>query len=220
MKNNLILISDNHHLYHKVKSSGFKCVDIDPTAIFTLDATDFDEVDMVIDLTCYDRDTKCDLLDRLGEIFEGKLITDLTINWGEYFLEKYENIDGACASAFFSPNNTYEIFTKDSDDLDEAITIFKSFGAQLESVSTPGITFTYPRVISMIINEAYFSKEEKLASDHDIDTAMKFGVNYPLGPFEWAQKIGHDKIVLVLDELYQITGDQRYRTSRLLRLQA
>ena len=46
---------------------------------------------------------------------------------------------------------------------------------------------------------------------------MLYGVNYPLGPFDWASKIGLDKVALVLRELYQATGDNRYRMSRYIK---
>jgi 3-hydroxybutyryl-CoA dehydrogenase len=48
---------------------------------------------------------------------------------------------------------------------------------------------------------------------------MKFGVNYPQGPFEWAD--GKENIILTLLEgLYQKTGDKRYVPSKLLQNQA
>ncbi|HRG10176.1 MAG TPA: 3-hydroxyacyl-CoA dehydrogenase family protein, partial [Cyclobacteriaceae bacterium] len=56
-----------------------------------------------------------------------------------------------------------------------------------------------PRVICMIINEAYFTVEEGTATREDVDLAMKLGTNYPLGPFEWTEKIGLQNIVNVLD---------------------
>lgn len=55
-----------------------------------------------------------------------------------------------------------------------------------------------PRVISMIINEAYFALEAGVSSKADIDTAMKLGTNYPYGPFEWAEKIGVEEILKLL----------------------
>lgn len=54
------------------------------------------------------------------------------------------------------------------------------------------------RVVSMIINEAYFALEEKVSTREEIDTAMKLGTNYPYGPFEWAEKIGIKQIAELL----------------------
>jgi 3-hydroxybutyryl-CoA dehydrogenase len=76
--------------------------------------------------------------------------------------------------------------------------------------------FIFPRTISQIINEAHFALEENVASKNDIDRAMKYGVNYPKGPFEWSK--GREIYVLtLLDELYQKTKDKRYLPSRLLK---
>lgn len=50
------------------------------------------------------------------------------------------------------------------------------------------------RVIAMIVNEAYFAYGDAVSEKTAIDTAMKLGTNYPMGPFEWAEKIGLPKI--------------------------
>lgn len=82
------------------------------------------------------------------------------------------------------------------------------FGKKAEWVADePG--FITPRVISMIINEAFFALEENVSSEEDINTAMKLGTNYPYGPFEWAEKIGLDKIHSLLSQLSE-TND-RYK---------
>ncbi|MEO8820154.1 MAG: 3-hydroxyacyl-CoA dehydrogenase family protein [Ginsengibacter sp.] len=57
------------------------------------------------------------------------------------------------------------------------------------------------RVISMIVNEAFFALGEKVSSEKEIDMAMKLGTNYPYGPFEWAKKIGIEKIYDLLKKL-------------------
>ena len=75
-----------------------------------------------------------------------------------------------------------------------------------------------PRVISMIINEAYFALDEKLSTKEEIDTAMKGGVNYPYGPFEWCDKIGIKNIYTLLQKLS--TADKRYLPSPLLQKRA
>lgn len=57
------------------------------------------------------------------------------------------------------------------------------------------------RIISMVINEAYFALGEGVSSKSEIDVAMKLGTNYPLGPFEWSEKIGLTKIHNLLEKL-------------------
>jgi len=58
-----------------------------------------------------------------------------------------------------------------------------------------------PRVVAMIINEAYFALAENISTKAEIDTAMKSGTNYPYGPFEWCDLIGIEKIKNLLDHL-------------------
>jgi 3-hydroxybutyryl-CoA dehydrogenase len=61
--------------------------------------------------------------------------------------------------------------------------------------------FISPRVIAMIINEAFYANGEGVSSEEDIDIAMKLGTNYPYGPFEWSKKIGLKNILLLLQTL-------------------
>jgi len=74
--------------------------------------------------------------------------------------------------------------------------------------------FVSSRIISMIINEAYFALEENVSTKQEIDTAMKLGTNYPYGPFEWAEKIGLKNIVSLLTELS--LSEKRYQPARSL----
>lgn len=71
-----------------------------------------------------------------------------------------------------------------------------------------------PRIIAMIVNEAYFALEENVSSKQEIDTAMKLGTNYPYGPFEWSEIIGLKHIYLLLKKLS--TENSRYTLSKLL----
>jgi len=70
------------------------------------------------------------------------------------------------------------------------------------------------RIISMIINEAYFALGEKVSTKEEIDIAMKLGTNYPYGPFEWSEKIGLQKIYLLLKKLNE--KERRYEIAPLL----
>ena len=74
--------------------------------------------------------------------------------------------------------------------------------------------FIAPRILSMIINEAYFAKEQNVSTEAEIDTAMKLGTNYPKGPFEWKEEIGISNILMLLENLSK--SDIRYNPSQLL----
>lgn len=74
-----------------------------------------------------------------------------------------------------------------------------------------------PRVICMIINEAYCTVQDGTATRADIDLAMKLGTNYPFGPFEWCEKIGVRYVYELLASVYEDTKDERYRICTLLK---
>ena len=94
--------------------------------------------------------------------------------------------------------------------------LFKSIGKETVRVKdTPGLTF--PRILSLIINEAARSLEEGVATAEEIDVAMRLGVNYPQGPLRWADQIGLDEVLAVLEGLQRETGDDRYRPAPLLK---
>lgn len=85
------------------------------------------------------------------------------------------------------------------------------------SVVQDRVGMVMPRILCMIINEAAFALAEQIATPDDIDTAMKLGTNYPLGPAEWGDAIGFNNVEKVLDALYENLHEDRYRTAPLLR---
>ena len=100
--------------------------------------------------------------------------------------------------------------------LEQAEQLFKNLGKDAVRVKdTPGLTF--PRILSLIVNEAARSLEEGVASAEEIDIAMRLGVNYPQGPLRWADQIGLDEVLAVLEGLQRETGDDRYRPATLLK---
>lgn len=74
-----------------------------------------------------------------------------------------------------------------------------------------------PRILSMIVNEAAFALMEGVAEAEDIDTAMKLGTNYPMGPLQWADAIGVDVVAELLQALFNEYGEERYRPCVLLK---
>ena len=68
-----------------------------------------------------------------------------------------------------------------------------------------------------MINEAIGILADGVASVEDIDTAMKYGANHPMGPLALGDLIGLDVCLAIMDVLYNETGDSKYRASTLLR---
>jgi 3-hydroxybutyryl-CoA dehydrogenase len=64
-----------------------------------------------------------------------------------------------------------------------------------------------PRLFAQIANEAAFALEEEVGAPADMDTAMRLGFNWPLGPLELTDLIGRDRAAALLEELQQRHGD-------------
>jgi 3-hydroxybutyryl-CoA dehydrogenase len=102
---------------------------------------------------------------------------------------------------------------------DETIQAVKEFITNVGMIAvkleeTPG--FILDRVIAAIVNEAAVMYSSKLASKEDIDKMMKVCVNWPMGPFEFADNMGIDRVVNILDEMTQELGP-KYQPCFLLR---
>jgi 3-hydroxybutyryl-CoA dehydrogenase len=80
---------------------------------------------------------------------------------------------------------------------------------------TPGLIVT--RTVAMLANLAADALACRVASEPDIDTAMRLGVNYPLGPLAWARQWGIPTVLRILDSLENWYRDGHYRPSPLLR---
>jgi 3-hydroxybutyryl-CoA dehydrogenase len=63
-----------------------------------------------------------------------------------------------------------------------------------------------PLIVSMIINEAYHTLGEGVSSKQEIDLAMRTGTNYPFGPFEWADRIGIERVFRLLQRMAETGG--------------
>jgi 3-hydroxybutyryl-CoA dehydrogenase len=79
----------------------------------------------------------------------------------------------------------------------------------------PGLVVT--RTVAMLVNGAVDARQRGVASAADIDTAMRLGTNYPLGPLAWGDRWGPAAIVDILDAMQAWYGEDRYRPSALLR---
>jgi 3-hydroxybutyryl-CoA dehydrogenase len=93
---------------------------------------------------------------------------------------------------------------------------FASLGKHTAWVSDgPGLVLG--RIVCQVINEAAFALGEGVGSPQDIDAGMVHGLNYPRGILAWADAIGLDHVLGVLDALNLEYGEERYRAAPLLR---
>jgi len=69
------------------------------------------------------------------------------------------------------------------------------------------------RTVCMLINEGADAVYQGVCTEAAADAAMKLGVNWPAGPFEWLQAVGVEQVVGLLDQLHRATRSERYRVS-------
>lgn len=73
------------------------------------------------------------------------------------------------------------------------------------------------RTLVLLINEACEASLHGIASMEDIDNAMRYGVNYPKGPYQWMMQLGAQYVLQTLNNLYAIYGEEKYRASLYLK---
>ena len=75
----------------------------------------------------------------------------------------------------------------------------------------PAVGGVLERILCQVINECAFALGEGVGSAEDIDTGMVLGLSYPRGPLAWADEIGLDHVLAVLDGLCEEYREERYR---------
>ncbi|CAN5559237.1 hypothetical protein BH10PSE16_BH10PSE16_32360 [soil metagenome] len=82
----------------------------------------------------------------------------------------------------------------------------------------PGLVVA--RTLAMLINEALDAVQQGVCTPEGADAAMKLGVNYPAGPFEWLARWDAGAVIRLLDALDGFYRGERYRVSPALRQRA
>jgi 3-hydroxybutyryl-CoA dehydrogenase len=85
--------------------------------------------------------------------------------------------------------------------------------------NTPLSKKVFERILALLINEAADALQFQVCTKQDLETAMTLGVNYPKGLMAWAEEWGIANVVKVLDDLYDLYREDRYRCSAYLRQQ-
>jgi len=97
----------------------------------------------------------------------------------------------------------------------DAIGFWQQLGKQVSVIDDlPGMCVM--RTVCMLANEGADAVNQGVCDVQAVDVAMQAGVNYPQGPMVWADAIGLDLVVRVLQHLQAVYGEDRYRVSPLL----
>lgn len=102
----------------------------------------------------------------------------------------------------------------------ETVEKVKKFSARIGK--TPVEVYEYPgfvttRAIVPLLNEAMYILLEGVATAKDIDTAMRLGYNFQMGPLELADSMGLDEVLAWMETLWKTLGEPRYRACPILR---
>jgi 3-hydroxybutyryl-CoA dehydrogenase len=121
---------------------------------------------------------------------------------------------------FFNPVHTMKLLElvraleTDAETLAAVVEVGKRMRKEVVVIKeSPG--FITSRINAMIGNEAFYMLQEGIASAEDIDKALKFGLNHPMGPFELVDLVGLDTRLHILEYLHKSLGE-KFRPCPLL----
>jgi 3-hydroxybutyryl-CoA dehydrogenase len=161
-----------------------------------------------------------------GAADRGEVIADLDAMLGAesvLFVDAYATDLGACAQRMLHPERLVGYGILGSLERQQAIEIVDSetlsddalelaqefFGALGKSVvlveDLPGLFLG--RTVGSIVNEAIVAVGEEVASADDVETAMRLGANYPIGPIAWGREIGGARVRRILKRLAEAEGE-------------
>ncbi|MFI0035248.1 3-hydroxyacyl-CoA dehydrogenase [Streptomyces mutabilis] len=99
--------------------------------------------------------------------------------------------------------------------LAQATGLFQALGKKVSVIGdVPGMIVA--RTVARIIDLAVEAVAKGVATEEDVDTAMRLGVNYPLGPLEWSRRLGGGWACELLDNLHECAPTGRYAPSLAL----
>ncbi|MDQ0685038.1 3-hydroxybutyryl-CoA dehydrogenase [Streptomyces achromogenes] len=99
--------------------------------------------------------------------------------------------------------------------MNEAVGLFQALGKDVSVIGdVPGMIVA--RTVARIVDLAHDAVAKGVATEEDVDTAMRLGVNYPLGPFEWSRRLGRTWACALLDDLHERDPSGRYAPSLAL----
>ena len=180
--------------------------------------------EVVVDTLAHGHERKRQLLEDLDAAVPGAaVVLSSSVRWSATTIgcwsRRPQRVVGFATFHPLAQRNVIEL-ARGLDTADEAFraaaSLVRSVGKQsVEVKDAPGLVF--PRILSLIINEAARSLDEGIATAEEIDIALRLGTNYPQGPLRWADEIGLDEVLAVIEGLQEETGDDRYRPAPLLR---
>jgi len=190
----------------------------------TLTLDDFSACDLVVEAAVENMQVKKEIFGRLDQILPAYAI--LASNTSSLCITEMASITGrgdkVLGIHFFNPVPVMPLieFVRTILTSDETMEAAQQFGASLGKTmvtakDTPG--FIVNRLLIPYILDAVRVYENGLASREDIDTAIKLGLNHPMGPLTLLDFVGLDTSLFIADAMYEEYKDERYAAPPLLR---
>ena len=102
---------------------------------------------------------------------------------------------------------------------DETLELAREWGGKIGKeviVVKEAPAFAVNRILCTMLNEAFFTLDEGIASAEDIDKGMVLGCNHPIGPLALSDLVGNETLLRVMEGLHKEMGD-KYRPAPLLK---
>ena len=192
----------------------------------TTDVSDLKDVDFVIEAVLEDLDLKKKVFQELDELCRPEVV--LSSNTSSMSITEIaaatKRPDKVCGVHFFNPAPLMKLveiirgYETSDDTVATATDIAKRMGKVTVEIKkdTPG--FIVNRVMIPHFIEAIKIVEEGIASIEDVDTAVKNGLNYPMGPFELMDLTGIDIAYFVMEYFYkELNKESKWSSPGLLK---
>lgn len=187
---------------------------------FTVDMTPVRSANIIIEAVVEDIEVKKQLFRELGDICPKDTI--LSSNTSSLSITKLSSVvpnpERVVGMHFFNPVQKMQLVEviRGDNTSEQTIESIKDLVTKLGktyvvTTDTPG--FIVNRILMPLINEAIQILENGNATAKEIDTAIKLGLNHPMGPLELADLIGLDVCLSIMKQLHEGLNDDRYQPS-------
>jgi 3-hydroxybutyryl-CoA dehydrogenase len=190
----------------------------------TLNLDDFAECDLVSEAIIENMEEKLRLFPALDRIVkpDGLLLTNTSSLSPTQMGAVTKRPDKVCGLHFFNPVPVMKLaeIVKTISSSDATIETVKQFAISLGK--TPVLAkdtagFIVNLLLIPYLTAAIRMLENGMASREDIDTGMKLGCGYPMGPFELLDYVGLDTTLWAAEAIYEEYKDPFYAPPPLLR---
>jgi len=191
---------------------------------FSRDLEDLAGAELCVEAIYEDLEAKKDVFRRLDAILAPDVL--LASNTSSMSITEIGRVTGraarTCGLHFFNPAQVMQLVevVRGYDTSDETMADARAFAAQLGktaiSVEKDRPGFVVNRVLMPFLAEACRVVEEGVATPEDVDTAVRLGLNHPMGPFTLLDFTGVDICYAVMDYFYREFGDPAYKPPLVL----